>query len=498
MCEKESFDLCVLGCGAGGFAGAMRAFDFGAHVCIIEGDEIGGAGVKKGALSSKTMWELAKDYAIANRIDRGYRATGLKIDFKALMATVERAVKERQYQMLTQLETFSPRRWRGAGSITLIKGMASFLDAQTVSVQRPAGDKRIIRAKNFLIATGSSPRPYLGVEVDQKRIIDSDGISALEGFPKRLLIVGAGVIGCEYATIFSNFAQTQVYLADHKERVLPYEDGDVSRFVQQNLERDGVKIFQCVTLQKVEHYPDYLQAYLDFPDGHTEVIEVDNVLFSVGRVPNLSGLNLSNVGVDVDKRGHLTTGSDCRVVGNIYACGDVTCNPNLVNIAVMEARMAAKVIFGHATYPLNYRNLSTIMFLNPSIATVGFGEEECQAKGYSYRVAYVSNAMMSRTIAMRSMRGFIKVIVQDNDEMRILGMRAGGPQVSNVATAIAHFMDHDKGVVDVLKSVYPHPSVAEITQECLRLLLGKSVYKPQAFPDKMWVKSWNKHTGYSC
>ncbi|MFO7831327.1 MAG: NAD(P)/FAD-dependent oxidoreductase [Desulfuromonadaceae bacterium] len=493
----SEYDLCVLGCGPGGFAGAMRAFDFGAHVCIVEGGEIGGAGVKDGALASKTMWELAKDFAVARRIDRGYRASGLEVDFKTLMTTVEQAIKERQYQMLTQLETFSPQRWKGAGSITLLNGWAQFLDSNTVLVEPKEDSAYQVRAKNFLVATGSYPRPYPGVEVDQRRIFDSDGINNIERFPKRLLIIGAGVIGCEYATIFSSFGHSKVYLVDHKDRVLPYEDGDVSRFVHRNLEKDGVKILQSATLRKVEHHQDYLRAFLDFPDGHSEVLEVDNVLFSVGRKPNLEKLKLDNVGVKVDERGYLNTGSDCRVGKNIFACGDVTCHPNLVNIAEMEGRMAAKVMSCRDIHPLNYRNMSAIMFLNPSVATVGLSEEECQTKGYNYRVAYVSNAMMSRPIAMRNTRGFVKIIVHDDAEMKIIGMRAGGPQVSNVVTAIAHFMDHDKGAADVLKSVYPHPSISEVTQECLRLLLGKSVYKPQAFPDKMWVKIWSPESGYA-
>ncbi|MCA1796934.1 MAG: NAD(P)/FAD-dependent oxidoreductase [Desulfuromonadaceae bacterium] len=497
MEETREYDLCVLGCGPGGFAGAMRAFDFGVHVCIVEGDEIGGAGVKYGALASKTMWELAKDYAVANRVDRGYRASGLNVDFKTLMGTVEEAVKERQYQMLTQLETFSPQRWAGAGSITLLNGWAEFHDSNTLSVQPRSGAAYQIKAKNFLIATGSCPRPYPGIEVDQRRIFDSDGINNIEEFPKRLLIIGAGVIGCEYATIFSNFGHTRVHLVDNKERVLPYEDGDVSRFVSRNLEKDGVKVHQSATLRKVEHHPDYMRAFLDFPDAHSEVLEVDNILFSVGRKPNLEKLKLENAGIQVDERGYLTTGSDCRVAQNIFACGDVTCHPNLVNIAEMEGRMAAKVMLCRVIHPLNYHNMSAIMFLNPSIATVGLSEEACQAKGYRYRVAYVSNALMSRPIAMRNTRGFVKIIVHDDAEMKILGMRAGGPQVSNVVTAIAHFMDHDKGATDVLKSVYPHPSISEVTQECLRLLLGKSVYKPQAFPDKMWVKTWSPDKGYA-
>lgn len=493
---KTEYDLCVLGCGPGGFAGAMRAFDFGKHVCIIEGGEIGGAGVKWGALASKTMWELSKDYDVAARTDRGYRVDSLTVDFEQVMATVNQAVKERQCQMLSQLETFSPRRWQGEGSITLILGWASFLDRNSVIVRNETGKFQTVRAKNFLIATGSRPRGYPGLITDQQRIFDSNGILSIKEFPKRLLVVGAGVVGCEYATIFSNFKQSLVHLVDHKECVLPYEDTDVSCFVQNRLEQDGVIVHQSATLQSVVTKTDHLEVVLDYPTGNSEIVEVDAVLISVGRRPNLQHLDLEKIGIKVADNGFLTTTDECCVDGNIFACGDVTCHPNLVNIAETEARMAAKVMFGRMTFHLNYRNMSAIMFLNPSVATVGLSEQQCQKNGLSYRVAYMTNEIMTRPIAMRATKGFIKIMVTDDDSMKILGMRAAGPQVSNLVMSIAHFMDHDKGAADVLRSVYPHPSISETTQECLRLLIGKSIYKVQAFPHIMRVSCWSPKTGY--
>ncbi len=487
---KTEYDLCVLGCGPGGFAGAMRAFDFGQHVCIVEGGEIGGAGVKFGALSSKTLWELSKDYDVASRTNRGYQVTGLSVDFQQVMTTVEEAVKERQYQMLSQLETFSPRRWKGAGSITFIRGLASFLDRNSVSVTTADGLETIC-AKNFLIATGSSPRGYPGIETDQVRIIDSDGVLTLKKFPKRLLIVGAGIVGCEYATIFSNFEQTQVHLVDNKAAILPYEDADVSHFVQQRLDQAGVKSHRSATLQNIVKKPDCLEVVLDLADGSCKLLEVDVALISVGRVPNLETLNLSRIGIEVTERGFLTTDKSCCVDGNIYACGDVTCHPNLVNISELEARMAARAMFDQATLPLNYRNMSAIMFFNPTVATLGLSEQQCQEQGIPHRVAYMTNEIMSHPIAMRSTQGFIKIMVTDDTEMKILGMRAAGPQVSNIVMAIATLMDHDKGAEDVLKSVYPHPSISEITQECLRLLIGRSIYKAEAFPKIMRLSRWS-------
>jgi dihydrolipoamide dehydrogenase len=137
-----------------------------------------------------------------------------------------------------------------------------------------------------------------------------------------------------------------------------------------------------------------------------------------------------------------------------------------------------------------------VMFFYPAVAAVGLSEKECQERAIAYRVASYDNALVPRAIAMRNTKGFVKIIVSDDDAYKILGMRAGGPQVSNTIMSIALLMDQDKGINDVLKSIYPHPTMSEGIQECLRLLLGKSIYKPQAFPDCLSIRRWHPEKGY--
>lgn len=493
----ETFDLCVVGCGPGGFAAAMRALDLGKHVCVIEGGDIGGAGVKWGALASKTMWELAKDYSVAAKVDRGYRATGLSVNYEAMRKTVLQAVKEKQYQMLSQLESFSPRRWKGRGSVTLKRGWGRFRAPQTMTVSYGDGTSETIGADHFLIAAGSRPRSFPGIAVDQERIIDSDGILGLEQFPARLMIIGAGIIGCEYAAIFANFGQTEVFLVDHKETVIPYEDRDISDFVNNSLTGIGVKIIHSAQLQDIRHRPSHLEVVLDFSDGHSEVVEVDTVLISIGRVARLDRLSLDQVGIVPHDRGHLETDADCRVQEGIYAVGDVTNHPALVNIAEKEARHAVKHMFGHPNYPLNYNHLSTIMFFQPAVASVGLSEKKCRKEGIPYKMAYYANDLVTRAIAMRSMSGFVKILVSDDEDQKILGMRGAGPQISSTVVSIAHFMDQGNGAGEVLKLLYPHPTISESIQECLRLLLGKSLYKPLVFPGRIKIRRWRPDTGYA-
>ncbi|RJQ72986.1 MAG: NAD(P)/FAD-dependent oxidoreductase [Desulfobacteraceae bacterium] len=494
--EADEFDLCIVGAGPGGFAGAMRAIDAGRKVCLIEGDEIGGTGVKWGALASKTMWELAKDYAVASKTDRGYRCSGLKVDYQAVRETVIQAVKEKQYQLLSQLSTFAQGRWNGPGSVTYLRGWAGFIDSGHVIVDLPGGGSKKIAAAHFLLCTGSKPRHFAHVPVDQERILDSDGVLGLRHFPKRLMIVGAGVTGCEYATIFSNFGQTQVLLVDHQPKVIPYEDDDVSDFVSRNLELKGVKIFHSTHLREIVPKPNHLEVTLDFDDGHASVMEVETVLISIGREPNIGRLNLAAAGITPDSGGYLDADQDCRVRGTIYAAGDVTHRPALVNMAVMESRHAVKHMFNLPTLPLHFPNMSTVMFFYPAVAAVGLSEKECRRNNIAYRVASYANALLPRAIAMRAGSGFVKIIVSDDATQKILGMRAAGPQVSNTIMSIALLIDQEKNALEVLRTMFPHPTMSEAIQECLRMLVNKSIYKPEAFPDLLSIRRWRPETGF--
>jgi dihydrolipoamide dehydrogenase len=494
--EPEKFDLCILGAGPGGYAGAMRAIDAGRKVCLIEGDEIGGTGVKWGALASKTMWELAKDYAVASKTDRGYRCADLRVDYEAVRDTVIAAVKEKQYQLLSQLETFAHGRWKGPGTVTYLRGWGRFSDAHHVVVDLNTGGRKKIYADHFLVCTGSKPRPFPHVPIDQARIFDSDGILRLKRFPRRLMIIGAGVTGCEYATIFANFGQTQVFLVDHQERVIPYEDEDVSDYVSNNLELRGVKIFHSTQLRDILQKPDHLEVVLDFADGHAMVVEVDAVLVSIGREPNIQRLNLAAAGVTPDAAGYLDCDPDCRVKEHIYAAGDVTHRPALVNMAIMESRHAVKHMFRLPTLPLTFPNMSTVMFFYPAVAAVGLHEKACRKQKIPYRVATYANALLPRAIAMRATGGFVKIIVRDDESQKILGMRAAGPQVSSTIMSIALLIDQDKNALNVLEAMFPHPTMSESIQECLRLLLNKSIYKPEAFPDLLRIRRWSPDEGF--
>ncbi|MGQ1786994.1 MULTISPECIES: dihydrolipoyl dehydrogenase family protein [unclassified Saccharicrinis] len=489
----NEYDLIVIGSGPAGYSAAMRALDFGLKICIVEGAHLGGAGIMNGALTSKTMYELSMDYAVAARTDRGYRSGSLSVDFSKVITTVIHAAKEKQYQMLSQIETFSEGKSK-YGSICLKKGWAKFVDPYTITVTADDSTETL-KAKNFVIATGAKPRQAPGLEIDHERIINSDDLLDLKEFPERMLIVGSGIIGCEIATIFSNFKQTEVHLLDRANRVLPYEDDDVSQFVSKNLEDNGVIIHHTAHLRTINKYPDHLEVILDYDAGNSKVIEVDVALVAIGRVANTEKLGLEKIGVETTERGTLEIADHCVLrdgnnICHIYAAGDISGHTQLYSVAEFQGRLAAEQIADTPSYPLDYSHMSTLMFFKPELASVGLNEKQLRAKKIPHKVAYYSNKLVNRAIAMRSTNGFIKIIVSNEEEPRILGMRAGGPQASAYIVSVAHLINQGNSLQEVLKIFYPHPSLAEGIQECLRTLSGKSIYKQAAFPEYIKFKEW--------
>ena len=464
----------------------MRLLDLGKKVCLVERSRIGGAGVFNGALSSKTLWELSRDYQIALRRDRGFHADEVHVHFDAVAHVVADATDAKRDQMRRQLDALSRPTAEVPGCVTLIQGTASFSDPHTIAVRGTApGDHRTVTADHFIIATGSRPRQLTGCEIDGKAIITSDHIGNLSEFPQSLVILGAGVVGCEFATIFANFGQTKVYLIDRADRILPFEDHDITRVCSRNLEARGVTIHHAANLVEMKCTGGGVSYTIEHSTGGRETITVETALVSIGRVPNTDGLNLAAAGIELTSRGHIEVDGTQTKVKHIHAVGDVTLDVALVSIGEIEGRYAAEKIGGLKPNELTYDNLSTIMFLDPEVAAIGLNERGAQEKRIPYRVAVYNYRLVNRAIAMRATDGFVKLLVSNDDDLRILGMRALGAHASTALEAVSLMMHHGRSVKELAELLHPHPAVTEGLQDCVRMLLGTSIYKPSVFRDEL-------------
>jgi len=478
----EHYDLVIIGAGPSGYAAAMRAVDLKKKTLLIEKSVLGGAGITNGALSSKTLWELSRDMlAFRKNLDR-YHLEPPKAVWKEIQTEVQNAVKERVHLLKSHLQELQNNS-KYSSYIDFIEGEASIISEHLVEVET-SENRLAFETDYIIIATGSRPRYLPNIPIDEENILTSNGIEQMEDFPKSMVIVGAGVIGCEYATIFSGFGQTKVYLIDKGDSILPFEDPDVVAVIEKNLESQGVHIHRNSSLTHMERKDGKVVYKLDFSDGHQETYEVDKALVSVGRVPNYENLWKEAVPVKMGQRG--VEDDDTKTsVKNIYAVGDITADINLVNVGELEGRYAVEKIFGFPKKKLVYENISTIMFLNPEVAGVGYNEKAAQANNLNYKVVTTDYSTIARAVAKRNTQGFIKLLVTDDDEMRILGMRVVGEQASAAIQAVALLISMKKGIEELAECVHPHPSITEGIQESVRALLGKSVLKSGLLKDKV-------------
>ena len=478
------FDVCVIGAGPAGYAAAMRAWDFGKRVCLIDRGAVGGTGVHDGALSSKTLWELSRDYRRVLNRSRGYTATNVHIDYAQVCHAVADAVAEKTGQLTHQLEVLANPMPCHSGRVTFIRGSAEFLDPHRVYVEGP---ELTVKASKFVLATGSRPRSLPDITVDGRYICTSDHIMHLDHFPRSLVILGAGVIGCEFATIFANFGQTKVYLIDRADRILPFEDIDIAQVCAKNLEARGVTIHHRATLLEMKVVDGEVHYTIQHATGGVETIVVDQALISIGRVPNTGGLALEKAGLQVNARGYLEDDDTRTAVPHIYAVGDVTQDIALVSIAEIEGRHAVEHMFGEVSEPLSYENVSSIMFLDPEVAGVGLNENQAQKKRIPYQVAVYDYALVNRAIAMRSTSGLIKLLATDDDDMRILGIRVLGAHASTSIETVSLMIRQSRSVRDLAELLHPHPAITEGLQDCVRMLLGSSIMKPRVFRSRLRV-----------
>src|SRR5260221_113030 len=477
----ERFDLVVIGAGPSGYAAAMRAIDFKKRTLLIERGKVGGAGVTNGALSSKTWWELAREASAFRKSLKRYNIKAPGINYKEIQNEVRKAVQERKSMLEEHMEMLKASNY--SQLLQFKTGTASLLDKNEIEIVYGAKTE-IVWAENIILATGSRPRYLPELPIDEKIVMTSEGIENMDDFPESMVIVGAGVIGCEFATIFSGFGQTKVHLIDKGDRILPFEDDDVVSIIERNMENNGVLIHRNSRLIGMKQVNGRVEYELEYNDGSREIFNVEKALVSVGRVANLEELWEDKVGIDITKRG-IDNDDTQTNIPNIYAVGDLTADISLVNVGELEGRYAVEKIFGKPLRKLVYENISTIMFLNPEVAGVGLNETQAKEQKMDYKVVTLEYSTIPRAIAKRNTQGFIKLLVTTDEAMKSLGMKVVGNNASSAIQAVAVLISMDKGIEELAECVHPHPSITEGIQECVRMLMGKSMFKPTALRGRL-------------
>ena len=448
---SDHFDLVVIGAGPGGEKGAAQAAYFGKQVCIIErAPKPGGAAVNTGTIPSKTLRETALYFSGLRQ--RGLYGVDLRVKHDITISDFmfrERAVVEATWSLIDE----NLKRHH----VTVIQGSAKLVGPKTVEVTRFGKDARQITGDAILIATGSHPQQPTGIAVDGMIIVDSDSLLTLQKIPGRMVVIGGGVIGCEYACIFAALG-VKVTIVNSKSRLLAHLDAEVGEALRRQMTaRLGISVQVDVEVTEIAVEGDH--ARVNLSDGSSIYSEV--VLFSAGRVGNTEGLGLEELGVKCNQRGYVQVDKSFKTaVPSIYAAGDVIGFPALASTAMEQARVAVC----HA-FDLRYKQqVSPVLpygvWTIPEIATVGETEDALIAKGVPYEVGRSSYRINPRGQILGDTDGFVKLLF-DPDDQHVLGVSIVGEGACELVHLAASVMTFGGTIDYFIQGVFNFPALSD-------------------------------------
>lgn len=451
------YDGVFIGGGPGGYDAALYAKRLGRKVLILEKYRLGGICLHSGCIPTKTLLASSKRFFRSqNREKYGLpRRSSPKFDWSV--------INKRRLKVIDDL-TRGLEKLMEIKEVDVVYGIASFLDNKTIRVTHDDGKTVDVTGEKLFIATGSKPVPVPGIQWLNDLVIPGEHCLSWEELPKSILIVGAGVMGCEFASMFAPFG-VDTHIVEIVDDVLPTEDVEISKTIRRELKKLGVKLFLG---SKIESYKKHNGQVLVNIENHKQII-VDKVLVCAGRKAILENLEIENSGVELDQYGCIDVDIHQKTnVDNIFACGDVTGPPLLAHAASYEGKVAVQNAFGNAVD----RNLHAIpagIFTMPEVGRVGMTEQQCIAKGIEYRTGLGQMRMVGRSHAEGDTAGFAKIIVDSKD--RIIGGHIVGKQAGEIIHVLALALSLGMtGVEFEERMIFSHPTLSEVIWEALKEL----------------------------
>jgi dihydrolipoamide dehydrogenase len=437
------------------------------RTAIVERDKLGGTCLHYGCIPTKALLHAAEVAELARHASQfGVRVDSVSVDFGAV-----HRYRERTVNTLHRGVEYLMRKNR----IATFAGTARLLAPDRVHVSLHDGSETELQTRHVLVATGSRPRSLPWLAPDGERVLSSDHLVALPEVPGRLAILGAGVIGVEFASAFAGFG-SQITLIEILPRVLPAEDEEVSAAVEKAFARRGIRVLTSATLKGVERTGPGLQLSVE-KDGKVEVLEADRLLVAVGRGPVTDGLGLEEVGVELDPQGFVRTQGTYRTtVPGVWAVGDVIhAQPMLAHVASEEAVRAVEDMAGHATAPLDYDAVPRCTYCTPEVASFGLTEAQARERGYEVRTGRFPFSANSKATILGEREGFVKVVA-DARHGEILGMHVVGPRATELLPEGILGKSVEATLHELAAAVHAHPTLAEAVHEAVLDALGRVVH----------------------
>lgn len=470
---KQKSDLVVLGAGPGGYAAAFYAADLGMEVTLVDLESHpGGVCLYRGCIPSKALLHMARIVQEAKEAANfGLTFSKPKVDLSKLRSWKDDVVKKLT-NGLGQLAR--------ARKVKLIQGRGSFVDSNTLRVDKDGGGKTSIKFENIIIATGSRPATIPGIELESDRLLNSTSALDLPAIPKRLLVVGAGYIGLEMGCVYAALG-SQVDVVEMRDGVIPGADRDLAKVLQSRLARKFNAFRFNTTVTGIKEVKDGLKVSFKGEDKKESEEVYDFVLVAIGRKPNVSGIGLGNTKVALTDKGFIKVAPNRKTtVDGIYAIGDVAGEPLLAHKASHEARVAVEAIAGR-NVAFEPRAIPAVIFTDPEVAWCGLTEVQASEQKKDIEVVKYPWAASGRAMTLDRTEGFTKLIVHRESEM-ILGAGIVGPNAGDLIAEAVVAIEMGATLADLKLCIHPHPTLSETLMEAAELFYGHCthMYRPKA------------------
>jgi len=456
----ESYDVVVIGSGPGGYTAAIRAAQLKLHTACIERAELGGICLNWGCIPTKALLHTAKLWQEIGHGDQyGFIVEAPKVDWTKVIGRSRNVAK---------------RLSRGIGSlfkkygVTPIEGEAR--------LERPGvlmiGERRI-EAKHIILATGARPRPMPGLPFDGDKVWHYRHALTSTAVPQRMLIVGAGAIGCEFAYFYNAFG-SKVTLVEVAPKILPIEDDEVSATLERSLTKQGIEIRTSTRAMDLRVDGDVVRASLVREGQDPLAFEADVVLIAIGVMGNTDGLGLSENGIVLDK-GQVKIDRDCQTsIAGIYAIGDCAGAPWLAHKASAEGVHAAELIAGHKKKPFDPTNIPSCTYTEPQVASVGLTEQALKAAGTEYKVGKFPFLASGKALALEEKDGFVKTLF-DAKTGAVLGVHIIGASATELIAEMTLARTNELTEAEILGTIHAHPTLAEALHESVGAAFGEGI-----------------------
>src|SRR5690606_2322640 len=453
----SNYDVTVIGSGPGGYVAAIRCAQLGLKTALIEKyNTLGGTCLNVGCVPSKALLDSSEHYhnAVHNFAEHGILIDAPKADIKQMIARKNGVVE----QTCSGIKFLMDK-----NKIDVYHGVGSFVNATTIKVVATDGTEQQLTSKNTIIATGSKPNYFPGMEPDKKRIITSTEALSLTEVPKKMLVIGGGVIGLELGSVYGRLG-SEIEVVEFAANIIPTMDGTMSKELTRVLKKEGFKFHMEHRVQKVENTGKGVVLTALNKKGEEVKLEADYCLVAVGRKPYTEGLGLENVGIKTTERGQVEVNNHLQTtVSNIYAIGDVVRGAMLAHKAEEEGVFVAELLAGQKPH-INYDLIPGVVYTWPEVAAVGKTEEELKAAGANYKVGSFPIKALGRARASMDIQGLIKILA-DKETDEILGVHMIAPRAADLIMEAVVAMEYRASAEDIARICHPHPTYAEAVKE---------------------------------